>query len=497
MAVIKASSMNETYDVFISFKNLGPEGQTRDSALAASIYEFLTAHKLRVFFSAVSLKALGVSSYKKAIDGALDAARILVAVGSSTENLNSEWVRYEWDSFYNDILSGMKPDGRVFVYIEGFGPSALPRTLRQTQVIIHGTDSLSQLHSFIINAIGSHSRQDVDVASDKHTPLDGKESLSQSTAPPPTAATLAGKALSSFEHMAIAERDISKPFDQWQFWLIEVWRNHHRNFLLIVVVVTAFFVAAASMWFITAQHDPLGEMKRKEVERAASLLLQQLPTDVIKHPINYQEVESFAPLDYSSYLIMSDERVVDLRMWSEIPPDKLHELHESISVDRRIRLKKIKPASKIEFEARTSGLDVYWSCRCTYPYSTIGMKSLTFVGQDRMKARRIIVDVSRIAVNEEVELRFILTYWNSLQTEREQWFGLIGYEGAFKASLLLLPPSERPFKEYALMTARTSKDQPVPYAGNKIVLSGKHHEWVYWEVPSPEPDRVYRLHFKW
>jgi len=51
---------------------------------------------------------------------------MLVAVGTSTENLNSEWVRYEWDGFYNDILSKKKPGGKVFAYISGLRPAELP-----------------------------------------------------------------------------------------------------------------------------------------------------------------------------------------------------------------------------------------------------------------------------------------------------------------------------------------------------------------------------------
>src|SRR5215510_11600782 len=94
------------YDVFISFKNLDEKGvPTRDAALANEVYNFLTSKGLSAFISTVTLESLGVSNYKKAIDEALDAASIMVAVGTSTENLNSEWVRYEWDGFYNDILS--------------------------------------------------------------------------------------------------------------------------------------------------------------------------------------------------------------------------------------------------------------------------------------------------------------------------------------------------------------------------------------------------------
>ena len=76
------------YDVFISFKNLDKKGvPTRDAALANEVYNFLTSKGLSVFISTVTLESLGVSNYKKAIDEALDAASIMVAVGTSTDNL--------------------------------------------------------------------------------------------------------------------------------------------------------------------------------------------------------------------------------------------------------------------------------------------------------------------------------------------------------------------------------------------------------------------------
>jgi TIR domain-containing protein len=125
-------------DVFITFKNLDEKGApTRDSEIATNVYQFLTAKGLMVFFSAVTLEDLGTSAYKRAIDKALDSATVLVAIGTSRSHLDSQWVSYEWDSFYNDILSGIKPNGSVFTYIEGMTIAELPRTLRQTQTFMH------------------------------------------------------------------------------------------------------------------------------------------------------------------------------------------------------------------------------------------------------------------------------------------------------------------------------------------------------------------------
>ena len=140
------------WQVFLSIKNFDDKAHpTKDSILANEIYEFLTERNIKTFFSNKSLEILGADAYKQAIDNALDSCNVLVAVGTSRENLESKWVRYEWDSFLHDTLSGSKPHGRMFVYVQDVDINTLPRGLRQSQTIKHGEDSLEQLYRFINN----------------------------------------------------------------------------------------------------------------------------------------------------------------------------------------------------------------------------------------------------------------------------------------------------------------------------------------------------------
>lgn len=150
----KTSLENLRWIIFISAKKLDENGHmTRDTQIADELYDFLSDRGLPVFLSTRSLEQLGASAYKKAIDDALDQCQILIAVASSAENLASDWVRYEWDGFINDILSQVKPKGRVFVYLDGVAISELPRPLRQTQVFYHGAEGREQLYNFISNAL--------------------------------------------------------------------------------------------------------------------------------------------------------------------------------------------------------------------------------------------------------------------------------------------------------------------------------------------------------
>lgn len=135
--------------VFLSYKNTDAEGKiTQDAILAENLYEELSQRGIKAFYSSQSIKRLGEAHYKIAIDKALDEALVLVAVGTSTENLNSNWVNYEWDSFYGDILSGRK-DGQVLSFIDGMKATDLPRTLRRCQSFNKAESSVEDVCDFI------------------------------------------------------------------------------------------------------------------------------------------------------------------------------------------------------------------------------------------------------------------------------------------------------------------------------------------------------------
>ena len=144
----------ESAQVFISVKNLDEDGnQTRDADIARELHTYLESEGISSFLSLVTLEAMGAAEYKGTIDDALDSAAVLVAVGTSPENLASRWVRYEWDSYFNDIISGIKPEGKVFSLISGFDPSRLPRALRQTQTFEYEKGGIEYLHNFLVNSL--------------------------------------------------------------------------------------------------------------------------------------------------------------------------------------------------------------------------------------------------------------------------------------------------------------------------------------------------------
>lgn len=125
------------YDVFISFKNTDGNGNpTMDSQMARDLYNALEQLDIPTFFSE-KLRKKGEANFKKAIEKALSEARLLVAVGSSRENMEAPWVDKEISTFETYLLNSIKDPTRctMISYITpDFPPALLPSglTLRES-----------------------------------------------------------------------------------------------------------------------------------------------------------------------------------------------------------------------------------------------------------------------------------------------------------------------------------------------------------------------------
>lgn len=147
-------------EVFISFKNTDRNGdRTKDSSLARELYEELVLRGVNAFFSNSTLLSLGQSIYKRSIDEALESTKILVVLASCTEYLESEWVKYEWESFHQDILSGMKAGAQIVPYFGGFTREETPRSLRDFQTFNMNAHTPSDVADFVVNALSAYDAQ--------------------------------------------------------------------------------------------------------------------------------------------------------------------------------------------------------------------------------------------------------------------------------------------------------------------------------------------------
>ncbi len=123
--------MNE---VFISYKHFEDEEiESEAFGIAKELYEELSARNISAFFSDRTIYGMAVSDYKKAIDSALDSANVLVVVATDESHLQSGWVEYEYETFYEDILSHRKSNALICSYIKNIKQDQLPRSLARNQ----------------------------------------------------------------------------------------------------------------------------------------------------------------------------------------------------------------------------------------------------------------------------------------------------------------------------------------------------------------------------
>lgn len=128
--------------IFISAKS-------DDYGHARACYEFLIARGLRVFLSCESLKQLGKSDYRAAIDQALDEARHMIVVTSSPDNVRSTWVEAEWGLFINEKRSDRKTGNLLTLIVGSMSIADLPPSLRYYEVIPSGSDAFERVFGYV------------------------------------------------------------------------------------------------------------------------------------------------------------------------------------------------------------------------------------------------------------------------------------------------------------------------------------------------------------
>lgn len=88
------------YDVFISYKEKGPDGnRTRSSVLAQDLYDRLEKAGYRTFFSRISLEDKLGSEYEPYIYSALNSAEVMLVLGTNKEEFVAPWVKNEWSRY--------------------------------------------------------------------------------------------------------------------------------------------------------------------------------------------------------------------------------------------------------------------------------------------------------------------------------------------------------------------------------------------------------------
>lgn len=138
------------YDIFISVKQDDDGHYTADSDVASDLYDFLKGQGLHVFNSRRTAIPAG-QEFEPYIISALLSSKVLIVVGTSPENMNSNWVKNEWSRFqwlqYRDKEKTGKTDRVLFCYLaKGMQAEQIPRALHpDRQAIYNGVKAHDQL----------------------------------------------------------------------------------------------------------------------------------------------------------------------------------------------------------------------------------------------------------------------------------------------------------------------------------------------------------------
>jgi len=104
--ILALAQNEETYDVFICYKETDANGQrTQDSVIANDIYYELTKQGYKVFYAAITLEGKLGSAYEPVIFAALSSAKVMLAIGTKPEYFSAVWVKNEWSRFLRIIKS--------------------------------------------------------------------------------------------------------------------------------------------------------------------------------------------------------------------------------------------------------------------------------------------------------------------------------------------------------------------------------------------------------
>ena len=243
--------------------------------------------------------------------------------------------------------------------------------------------------------------------------------------------------------------------------------------------------------------DPAWTTREQEVAKLVEEIRKSKPAPDDKSPVAVTTVPENPRPDLSAFKIATDHRTFDLRGWKPVKPgDAPHTA--GVTMTRRLRLTKDKPADRIDFIGRTAGADLVMRCEEPNPdkAQVFASEKKPVVDGNEMIEQRLSVDVADVPVGKEFDLTAKTTHWNSLQAPGELWLSATGSDGSKLLSLLVLFPPDRPFKGGGLRTG-PADGQLTAYTGTMLVFQGAGGSWVYWEVPGPRPGHTYRLDWRW
>ncbi len=88
------------YQIFLSFKAIDENGnRTKVFHIAEQIYDSLEIRGYKVFYAPSVLNGMVGQEIAPTIEHALESSKLQILVFSNADEVNSEWIKYEWKYF--------------------------------------------------------------------------------------------------------------------------------------------------------------------------------------------------------------------------------------------------------------------------------------------------------------------------------------------------------------------------------------------------------------
>ena len=155
------------YDVFISVKQKiridEREAYTEDYKIGNDLFTHLTKRGLRVFNSEQQECKRPGEEWEPYILAALLSSKMMIVVGTTTEFMNSQWVRNEWQRFQwlqKEEKKTGKTARKLVCFIDNMTGYDLPRGLEPIQAILNKAGAYQELDSVVKAAFPEKFRPD-------------------------------------------------------------------------------------------------------------------------------------------------------------------------------------------------------------------------------------------------------------------------------------------------------------------------------------------------
>ena len=88
------------YQIFLSFKDRDENGnRTKSSRFSEKLFHSLTERGYKVFYAPSVLNGMVGQEIAPTIEHALESSKLQILVFSNADEVNSEWMKYEWKYF--------------------------------------------------------------------------------------------------------------------------------------------------------------------------------------------------------------------------------------------------------------------------------------------------------------------------------------------------------------------------------------------------------------